>query len=241
MTAPRRRPRTAPADTVVAYLRVSTDEQAASGAGLEAQRAAITAEADRRGWTVVGWHSDEGISGGKGVAHRPGLAAAIDAVESGEAAGLLAAKLDRVSRSVLDTAALMEQARRGGWELVTCDLAIDTSTPAGEATASMMAVFSQLERRLISQRTREALAVKRAQGVRLGRPSTLPAEVVARIVADKAAGASLRTIAAALTVEGVATAQGGAKWYASTVKAVLDGQDAARLAAPAEAAEVAAR
>jgi len=123
MTAPRRRTRTAPAGTVVAYVRVSTDEQAASGAGLEAQRAAIAAEADRRGWTVVGWHADEGISGGKGVEHRPGLAAAIDAVESGRAAGLLAAKLDRVSRSVLDTASLMEQARRGGWELVTCDLA----------------------------------------------------------------------------------------------------------------------
>ena len=77
---------------------------------------------------------------------------------------------------MLDTASLMEQARRDGWELVTCDLAIDTSTPAGEATASMMAVFSQLERRLISQRTREALAVKKAQGVRLGRPSALPRE-----------------------------------------------------------------
>lgn len=217
----------------MAYVRVSTDEQAASGAGLEAQRAAITAEADRRGWTVVAWHSDEGISGGKGVEHRPGLAAAIDAIERGEAAGLLAAKLDRVSRSVLDTAALMEQARRGGWELVTCDLAIDTSTPAGEATASMMAVFSQLERRLISQRTREALAVKRAQGVRLGRPSVVPRDVVERIVEAKASGYSLRTIAAALTEERVPTAQGGLKWHASTVKAVLDGQDAAQLRANA--------
>jgi len=109
---------------------------------------------------------DEGISGGKGVEHRPGLAAAVDAVESGQAGALIAAKLDRISRSVLDTASLMEQARHAGWELVTCDLAIDTSTPAGEATASMMAVFSQLERRLISQRTREALAVRKSQGVR---------------------------------------------------------------------------
>jgi DNA invertase Pin-like site-specific DNA recombinase len=215
MTAARRRTRIAPEGTVVAYVRVSTDEQAASGAGLDAQRIAIGAEAQRRGWTVLGWHADEGISGGKGVEHRPGLAAAIEAVESGRAAGLLAAKLDRVSRSVLDTASLMEQARRAGWELVTCDLAIDTSTPAGEATASMMAVFSQLERRLISQRTREALAV----------------EVVARIVAAKAGGASLRSIAAELTADAVPTAQGGAKWHASTVKAVLDGQDAARMRA----------
>lgn len=230
MSAPRRGTKTAPAGTVVAYIRVSTDEQAASGAGLEAQRASITAEAERRGWTVVAWYADEGISGGKGVADRPGLAGAIDAIERGEAGGLLAAKLDRVSRSVLHTASLMEQARRGGWELVTCDLAIDTSTPAGEATASMMAVFSQLERRLISQRTREALAVKRAQGIRLGRPSVLPREVVERVIDAKAAGDSLRTIAAALTDDGVPTAQGGAKWHASTVKAVLNGQDAAALA-----------
>jgi DNA invertase Pin-like site-specific DNA recombinase len=114
VATPRRRTLSAPAGTVVAYIRVSTDEQATSGAGLDAQRAAISAEATRRGWDVVAWHTDEGISGGKGVAHRPGLAAAIDAVESGLASALLAAKLDRISRSVLDTASLMEQARRGG-------------------------------------------------------------------------------------------------------------------------------
>ena len=116
----------------------------------------------------------------------------------------------------------------GSW---SPDLAIDTSTPAGEATASMMAVFSQLERRLISQRTREALAVKRTQGVRLGRPSTLPRDVVKRIVDAKADGCSLRAIAASLIADCVPTAQGGAKWHASTVKAVLDGQDAAEVRA----------
>jgi DNA invertase Pin-like site-specific DNA recombinase len=216
-----------PAATVVAYTRVSTDEQALSGAGLDAQRAAINAEVERRGWTIVAWHSDEGISGGKGIEHRPGLAASIDAVETGQAAALLAAKLDRISRSVLDTASMMEQARRCGWELVTCDLAIDTSTPAGEATASMMAVFSQLERRLISQRTREALAVRKAQGVRLGRPPMLPREVVLRIVDTRAGGESLRAIATRLNEDGVPTAQGGSRWYASTVKAVLGEQDAA--------------
>jgi DNA invertase Pin-like site-specific DNA recombinase len=231
MTAPRRRRRTPPAGTVVCYVRVSTDEQAASGVGLEAQRATIAAEAERRGWTIVSWHADEGVSGGKGVEHRPGLAAAIEAVESGRAAGLVAAKLDRVSRSVLDTAALMEQAQRGGWELITCDLAIDTGTPAGEATASMMAVFSQLERRLIGQRTREALAVKKAQGVRLGRPSKLPVEVVTRIIAERDAGAGFQRIADGLNTDEVPTAQGGARWYAATVRRVLDGQDAAQLRA----------
>ena len=97
----------------------------------------------------------------------------------------------------------------------------------------MMAVFRRLERRLISQRTREALAVKKTQGVRLGRPSALPRDVVARIVAAKAGGASLRTIAAELAAEAIPTAQGGAKWHASTIKAVLDSQDAAQVRAAA--------
>ncbi|WP_246398471.1 recombinase family protein [Mycobacterium vicinigordonae] len=61
----------AAAGRVIAYVRVSTDEQAASGAGLEAQRAAIEAEAARRGWTIVGWHADTGISGSKRVEQRP--------------------------------------------------------------------------------------------------------------------------------------------------------------------------
>jgi Resolvase, N terminal domain len=83
MAAPRRIAHSAPQGTVVAYLRVSTDEQATSGAGLDAQRAAIAAEVERRGWQIVAWHADEGISGGKGVEYRPGLAAAI---KSGSAA-----------------------------------------------------------------------------------------------------------------------------------------------------------
>lgn len=219
------------ANAVVAYIRVSTDEQAAHGAGLDAQRAAIAAEAQRRGWTIVAEYADEGISGGKGLEARPGLAAAVEAVETGRASALVAAKLDRVSRSVADTAALMERSRKGGWQLTTVDLAIDTTTPAGEAAAGMMAVFSQLERRLIGQRTREALAVKRAQGVRLGRPSTLSADVVARIVTERKNGTGVRAIAAALNTDGVPTARGGAQWYPSTVQRVLDGQDAAKLPA----------
>jgi DNA invertase Pin-like site-specific DNA recombinase len=87
--------------------------------------------------------------------------------------------------------------------------------------ASILATFSQLERRLIGQRTREALAVKRSEGVRLGRPRSLSAEVVARVVGARAAGKSLRAIAHGLNAEGVPTGQGGARWYASTVRAVL--------------------
>ena len=85
----------------------------------------------------------------------------------------------------------------------------------------MLATFAQFERRLISQRTREALAVKRASGVRLGRPPTVPQTVVRRIKLQRARGDSLRKIAEDLNDSGVPTAQGGARWYAATVRGIL--------------------
>jgi hypothetical protein len=72
---------------------------------------------------------------------------------------------------------------------------VDTSTPAGEAMAHVLATFGQFERRLISQRTKEALAVKKASGVRLGRSPTVPQFVLCRIQRLRARGQSLRAIA----------------------------------------------
>src|SRR5207248_6984277 len=76
----------------------------------------------------------------------------------------LARSANRLSRSLLDFSGLVEQSRREGWQLVALDLGVDTSTPSGEMLANVLAVFAQFERRLIGQRTREALAIKRAQG-----------------------------------------------------------------------------
>lgn len=97
-----------------------------------------------------------------------------------------------------------------------------------EAVHDLLATALRRDRALHGQATRQGMAIRRAQGVRLGRPSQLSAELVARIVRDHDAGASLRTIAAALTGEGIPTARGGAQWTHSTVQAVLLGQDAAR-------------
>ncbi len=206
---------------VVGYVRVSTAEQASSGAGLDAQRTVIAAEVERRGWELVRVEEDAGISG-KSTDRRPALARAVAAVDSGEAEALVVAKLDRLSRSLLDFAGMMERSRKKGWALVALDSPVDTTTPAGEMMANVLASFAQYERRLIGQRTRDALAIKRDQGVRLGRPRTLSEDVRARIVAERAAGRSLRAIAAGLDVDGVPTAQGGARWYPSTVRAVLE-------------------
>ncbi len=227
MTAPRRRFRTASAESVVSYLRCSSDEQAVSGLGIEAQRDSITSYADRKGLTIVAEFVDAGISA-KSLKGRPGALAALDAVRAGRAAGILVAKMDRLSRSVIDGASLMDEARSSGWTLHFADVDIDTSTPAGEMAANVIISASQYERRLISQRTRDALKAKRARGEQLGRPSALPDDVIVRIITARERGDSLRAIAAGLTADGVSTAKGG-DWYACTIKSVLEGQDAARL------------
>jgi DNA invertase Pin-like site-specific DNA recombinase len=143
------------------------------------------------------------------------------ALEAGEAKALVAAKLDRFSRSMLDFAALMATSQKQHWALVALDCAVDTSTPPGEAMAHVLATFGQFERRLIGQRTKEALAAKKAAGVRLGRPPTVPQSVVRRMQRQRARGDSLRKIAEDLNEASVPTAQGSARWYAATVRHVL--------------------
>lgn len=210
----------AKAATVVGYTRVSTDEQAGSGLGLAAQRTVIDDECRRRGWNLLRVCEDAGASA-KSLVGRPALAQALVTLRVHDADALVVAKLDRLSRSLLDFAGLMEQSRREGWSLVILDLGVDTTTPSGEMIANVMATFAQFERRLISQRTTEALAMKRRAGARLGRPVTLDDATVARIHRERQEGRSLRAIAEALNLDGVATGHGGAQWYASTVNAVL--------------------
>jgi DNA invertase Pin-like site-specific DNA recombinase len=203
---------------VVGYLRVSTDEQADSGLGLAAQKAAVSAEIERRGWVLVGFFED--ALSGKSL-QRPGLSAALEAVESGRAGGVIVAKLDRLSRSLKDFAELMARAQAGGWNLVALDLGVDLSTPSGEFMAGVMASAAQWERRIIGQRTKDALAVKRAQGVRLGRPTVLPTAVVDRILALHRGGQGWSAIARVLNEEGVPTAHGGSRWYPSTIQKLV--------------------
>jgi DNA invertase Pin-like site-specific DNA recombinase len=205
--------------SVVGYIRVSTEEQSESGGGLEAQRRSIEGACVTRGWTLAAMYQD--VASGKSLEKRPQLAEARAAIRRGDASGLVVAKLDRLSRSVIDAAQLIETARREGWNLVALDLGVDFSTAAGSAMAQMTAVFAELERRLIGERTRAALAVKRAQGVRLGRPPVMGIEVARRIRRERRRGASLRQIADRLNYDGVATAHGGARWHASTVQRAL--------------------
>lgn len=204
---------------VIGYVRVSTDGQAESGAGMAAQRSAIQEACQVRSLVLSRLYEDAGFSAAN--LDRPALSDALAALATRKADGLIVAKLDRLSRSLLDFAQLMELARAQGWALIALDLGVDTTTPSGELLAGVLASFAQFERRLISQRTREGLAAKRAAGVTLGRPRNLPACIVDRIQDERRAKRSLTAIADGLSRDNVPTAQGGRRWYPSTVRAVL--------------------
>jgi len=204
---------------VIGYVRVSSDEQAMSGAGLEAQRRAIVAECRRRGWQIVRVIEDAGYSAKD--FKRPGVQEAMRALEAGEANALVVAKLDRLSRSMLDFTAVMAKAQKQNWALVALDCAVDTTTPAGEAMAHVLATFAQFERRLIAERTKAALAVKKAQGVRLGRPASIPPTLAKRIRRMRETGITLQAICDTLNADGVPTPRGGALWRPTSLRAVL--------------------
>lgn len=201
------------------YARVSTTEQHDDGAGLPAQIHQLQAEADRRGWTMEIVTEDGGASGGN-LSKRTALVALLDELDR-NGGTLVVTKLDRLSRSVSDFSSILERSRRRGWQLVVLDLGVDTTTPGGELVATLMASVAQWERRVIGERTKAGMAERKRQGVHCGRTRSLPVDVVERIVAAKAAGGSLSTIARELNAEAIPTAHGGSQWHASTVRAVL--------------------
>jgi len=213
----------------LAYVRVSTVDQAEEGASLAAQTAALTAEAERRGWAVE--IVTEAGKSAKSLNGRPALAEALDRLDRGEARYLLCVRLDRLSRSVADFASLIERARRKGWGLVLQSPALDLSDPAGEFTANVLASAAQYERRLISARTREGMAQRKAEGVHLGRKADAAMfPTYRRILALHSTGESYNAIAKALDAEGIPTARGG-RWAAATVRAVVLSETAKALAA----------
>lgn len=214
---------------MLGYIRVSTEEQERSGLGLEAQTDAILTECDRRGWTVE-IVSDLGRSG-KHV--NPELRRALDLLDSGQADGLVVAKLDRLARSVRHASAIIDDAMRREWALVVLDNALDLTTPGGRAMANMLATFAELERDLISSRTKEALAARRARGLDNGRRTAISAGVLRRIVLSRDAGASFGRIARELTAEAFLSPTGLPDWHESTVRRAYASATKHPTAAPA--------
>jgi DNA invertase Pin-like site-specific DNA recombinase len=215
----------------VAYYRVSTQRQGRSGLGIEAQKAAVArfAEGEHLG-PIAEFTEIETGKGSDALERRPQLAAALAAARSAKCP-VVVAKLDRLSRDVAFIAGLMVQKV----SFVVAELGID----ADPFMLHLYAALAEKERRLISERTRSALAARRAQGKQLGNQSNIKEAGASGVRAAKASAAvfatnvmpivrsvqksgitSLGGIAEVLNNRGVPTARGG-RWHVSTVMNLL--------------------
>ncbi|HVA09881.1 MAG TPA: recombinase family protein [Acidimicrobiales bacterium] len=202
---------------VLGYARCSTTEQAESGLGIAAQEATIRSECQRRGWELVDVVTDEGESG-KSL-DRPGLQSALERVARHEIDGLVAAKLDRISRSVKDFADLLEWFGVIGASLVAVDVGVDTSTPGGKLVCGVFSAVSEWERDVIASRTRDGLAALRAQGRPISRAAVADNPKLAkRIRKMRESGKTYQAIADALNKDKVPTLRGALKWTVSGVR-----------------------
>lgn len=218
-------------ERAVAYLRVSTQRQQRSGLGIEAQRAAIARFAEAEGIKIISEYVEaETAAGSDALDRRPQLAAALAAAKSAKCC-VLVSKLDRLSRDVAFVASLMAQRV----PFIVAELGRD----ADPFMLHLYAALPEKERRLISERTKAALAAKKAAGATLGNPSNIArAGEIGRMVQTTAAdefvtgllpiiqairstGAiTLRDMTAALNQRGIRSARGG-RWHVSSVKNLL--------------------
>jgi DNA invertase Pin-like site-specific DNA recombinase len=216
----------------IAYYRVSTARQGRSGLGIEAQKAAVHRFAEAEGFELtLEFVEVETGKGSDALDRRPQLAAALAAGRAGKCP-VIVAKLDRLSRDVAFIAGLMAQRV----PFIVAELGVD----ADPFMLHLYAALAEKERRLIGERTRSALAARKAQGAILGnRHNALTAAAAGRAIqvaeADqfaanilpivnsvRASGVTdLRGIAQALNDRGVRTARGG-RWHVSNVKNVID-------------------
>lgn len=151
---------------VIAYLRVSTDEQAKEGVSLPAQRHKIEAYASLYNLHVVEWLADEGVSAK--TLDRPNLTKTIELIKSGIADGLVVAKLDRLTRSIGDWNYLIEKYFSKDVKLFSVSDQVDTRTASGRMVLNILMTVAQWERETISERTSDALQHKKSNGERVG-------------------------------------------------------------------------
>jgi len=227
-----------PRTRVVGYIRVSTEEQAREGVSLAAQRERLEAYAKALDLELLAVHEDAGLSAK--TMDRPGLRAALEALDTGTAEGLVVFKLDRLTRDLGDWSHLLRRYFVDRCALLSVSESMDTRSAAGRLQLNILMTVAAWEREIIGERTAEALRHLKAKGVRIGavglgerRTADVDDDghrqvvtddagraAVDRIRALRASGASLRTICATLAAEGHQTHKGGS-WRPGTVAKVL--------------------
>lgn len=233
--------------TAVAYVRVSSEEQAKAGFSLDAQEEKVRAYARLRDLDISAVYREEGVSGKVAVRDRPEGSKLVEDISRGRAKHIITVKLDRLFRNAQDA---LDQAAK--WDKAKCTLhiidmggsSVDTSSAMGRMFFTMAAAFAEMERNLTSERTKAALSHKRATKRVYTRitpfgfdrtPDTQVGDrrvtgdlianakemlVVERIKMWRKQGIGMREIARRLNADSVPTKLGGT-WYAVTVQKIL--------------------
>ena len=224
----------------IGYTRCSTQEQADSGLGLTAQAERVRAYCGMKRLELLDIIEDAGVSGGKPLADRDGGRELLDAIRKRKADAVVMLKLDRMFRNAGDCLTTVETWEKAGVALHVVDLggnAIDTTSAAGRFMLVVLAGAAEMERNLTRERTRSAMAVKRANGKRIGTvpygfdlaedgSTLLPNETEQTIIVDiramRARGMKLAKIADSLTEQGVPTKTGRSeRWAHQAVARIL--------------------
>jgi len=224
----------------IGYTRCSTNEQADSGLGLEAQAERIKAYCTMRGSELLELITDAGVSGGKPLASRDGGQRLLTAIRERKADGVVMLKLDRMFRNAGDCLTTVERWEKSGVALHVVDLggnAIDTTSAAGRFMLVVLAGAAEMERNLTRERTRSAMAVKRGNGQRIGTipygydlaadgatlvPNESEQAVITEIRAWRAAGWTLERIADELTARAVPAKTGKSeRWTHQAVARIV--------------------
>lgn len=219
----------------IAYIRVSTHEQAAEGVSLEAQQARIESWCESNGYELAEVCVDAGISGSR-MDNRPALTRALESIQPGTA--LVFYSLSRLGRSTRDILEISDYLQSKQADMVSLSEQFDTTTAAGKLMFGMLALLAEFERGLISERTKMALAQKKANGevyapVPFGFQAVegrlvevqKEAETVAEVLRRREAGHSYGEIATYLNEAGIKGKRGG-RWYPSTVHYLVKRQAA---------------
>ena len=215
----------------VAYVRVSTQDQATEGVSIDAQEARVAAYCTAMGWPVSEVIRDAGESA-KSL-QRPGMARVLADVRAGIVERVVIVKLDRLTRSVRDLGDVLDLFAKSDAALVSVGESLDTSSACGRLILNVMGSIAQWEREAIGERTSTALAHKRQHRRAYGAtpfgyvrvadaliPEPREQAALEEAVRMDREGASFREIAARLGEIGVMPHR-GAKWHASSVRAVL--------------------
>jgi DNA invertase Pin-like site-specific DNA recombinase len=206
------------------YARVSTQMQVNDGVSLDVQERQLITAAEFHGFTSWEVVREEGRSG-KNVKGRPVLLAALSALERKEANALIVTRIDRLARSTTDFLDIVDLANKQGWRLIMLDLNLDTSSYQGRFVVTVMSALAEMERGIIAARQKDVHKDRRDRGVvwgvDMGPKNKTPLDIKERIMVERSSGRSYAKIAEGLNRDEVPTQNGG-KWYASTVKNIVD-------------------